>query len=39
MTPAERRARATQWPLRGPAKPAGIPSGDRSMYPSNEGLP
>ena len=35
---AERRAWATQWPLRGPTKPARIPSGDRPMYSSDEGL-
>jgi len=35
---AERRARATQGPLRGPAKPARIPSGDRPLYPADEGL-
>ena len=35
---AERRARATMGPLRVPAEPARIPSGDRSAYPSNEGL-
>jgi len=35
---AERRARATQGPLRGPAKPARIPSGDRPTYSSAEGL-
>jgi hypothetical protein len=29
MTPAERRHQ--------PAKPAGIPPGDRPMYPSGEG--
>jgi len=35
---AERRARATRWSLRDPAKPARVPSGDRSMYSSSEGL-
>ena len=35
---AERRARAKQGPLRGPAKPARSPSGDRAMYSSHEGL-
>ncbi len=35
---AERRARATQWPLRGPAKPARVPSGDRPRYAADEGL-
>ena len=35
---AERRARATQGPLRGPAKPARIPSGDRRTYSFVEGL-
>jgi cytochrome c oxidase cbb3-type subunit 4 len=34
---AERRARATKGPLRGPTKPARIPSGDRPMYSSDEG--
>ncbi len=34
---AGRRAKATQWPLRGPAKPACVPSGDRPTYPSDEG--
>ena len=34
---AERRARATPWPLRGPAKPARIPSGDRATYSSTKG--
>jgi len=38
MTRAERRARATQMPLRGPTKPARIPTGDRPTYPSDEGL-
>jgi hypothetical protein len=36
---AERRAQATQRPLRGPTKPARIPLGDRAMYPSTEGHP
>ena len=35
---AERRARATRGPLRGPAKPALVPSGDRLTYSSDEGL-
>ena len=34
---AERRAQATQGPLRGPAKPARIPSGDRPAYSPDEG--
>jgi hypothetical protein len=34
---AERWARATQGPFRGPAEPARIPPGDRPMYPSDEG--
>ena len=33
---AERRARATQGPLRGPTKPARIPSGDRRTYSFDE---
>jgi PhzF family phenazine biosynthesis protein len=38
MTPrAERRARAAQGPLRGPAKPASTPAGGRSTYPSSGG--
>jgi hypothetical protein len=36
--PVERRARATQEPLRGPTKPARVPSGDRPMYSSEEGF-
>lgn len=35
---AERRARAAQGPLRGPAKPARIPAGNRPTYPLDEGL-
>ena len=35
---AERRARATQGPLRGMAKPARIPLGGRLRYPADEGL-
>ncbi len=34
---AERGAKGTQVPLRGPAKPARIASGDRAAYPSGEG--
>ncbi|MES3013869.1 MAG: S-adenosylmethionine decarboxylase [Pseudomonadota bacterium] len=34
---AERWAKATQGPLRGPAEPARIPSGDRPTYSSAEG--
>ena len=34
---AERWATATQGRLRGPTKPARIPSGDRPVYSSDEG--
>ena len=38
MTRDRRRAEATKGPLRGPAKRARIPLGDRPTYPSGEGL-
>jgi hypothetical protein len=38
MKRAERRARDTQGPLHGPAKPARVPTGDRPTYSSDEGL-
>jgi hypothetical protein len=37
MKRTERRARATQWPLRGPSKPGRIPLGDRLRYTADEG--